>query len=149
VQDSIRPTEFGWSNVAAFNDYSSPDMRLRPDAGRYECGTLNTIGCFGLSAALEFILEVGPEEIVPVVQDLGDRVAAGVQAKGYEILGHRSAATGAGIVSFRKSGLESREIVFRLRARGIVAAERLGWIRVSPHFYVSPEEIDRMIAELP
>jgi cysteine desulfurase/selenocysteine lyase len=149
VQDSIRPTEFGWSNVAKFNDYSSRDMRLRPDAGRYECGTLNTIGCFGLRAAIEFLLEVGAGEIAPVVQNLGDRVAAGVQAKGYELLGCRSADTGAGIVSFRKPGLESQEIVRRLRSRGIVAAERLGWIRVSPHFYVSPEEIDRMIAELP
>ena len=25
------------------------DMTLRADAGRYECGTLNTIGCFGLA----------------------------------------------------------------------------------------------------
>src|ERR1035437_9565815 len=61
----------------------------RPDAGRYECGTLNTIGCFGLKASIEFLLEVGPGEIAPVVQNLGDRIAAGVQAKGYELFLHR------------------------------------------------------------
>ena len=69
--DGIRPVEFGWTNVAKYNDYASRDLTLRPDAGRYECGTLNTIGCFGLRAALEFLLEVGIENIAPAVQALG------------------------------------------------------------------------------
>ncbi len=47
------------------NDYASRDMTLRSDAGRYECGTLNTIGCFGLRASIEFLLEVGIERIGP------------------------------------------------------------------------------------
>ena len=60
-QDDIEPIEFGWTNVAKYYDYSSRDMTLRSDAGRYECGTLNTIGCYGLRAALDFLLEVGIE----------------------------------------------------------------------------------------
>jgi cysteine desulfurase/selenocysteine lyase len=149
IQDRIAPTEFGWTNVANYNDYPSRDLDLRPDAGRYECGTLNTIGCYGLRAALELSLEMGVGEIAPVVQNLADRIAAGVQAKGYEVLGCRTPASGAGIVSFRKEGVESHELVRRLRSAGIVAAPRQGWIRTSPHFYISPADIDRMLAELP
>ena len=149
LQDRVRPVEFGWTNVAGYNDYGSRDMTLRPDAGRYECGTLNTIGCFGLKAAIEFLLEVGVGEIAPIVQNLGNRIAEGVQARGYEILGNRTPETGAGIVSFRKAGLEDREIVRRLRAAGISAAPRAGWVRTSPHFYISPAEIDRMLEVLP
>jgi len=145
----VRPVEFGWTNVAGYNDYGSRDMALRPDAGRYECGTLNTIGCFGLQASIEFLLEVGVGEIAPVVQNLGDRIAEGVQAKGYEVLGNRTPETGAGIVSFRKPGFDEREIVRRLRAAGITAAPRAGWVRTSPHFYISPAEIDRMLEVLP
>ena len=78
LQDRVEPVEFGWTNVAGYNDYASRDMALRQDAGRYECGTLNTIGCFGLKASIEFLLEVGQGEIAPVVQNLGDRIAAGV-----------------------------------------------------------------------
>jgi selenocysteine lyase/cysteine desulfurase len=147
--EQVKPVEFGWTNVAGYNDYGSRDMSLRPDAGRYECGTLNTIGCFGLRASLEFLLEVGVGEIAPVVQSLGDRIAQGVQAKGYEVLGNRTTETGAGIVSFRKSGLDEREIVRRLRVAGISAAPRAGWVRTSPHFYISPAEIDRMLEVLP
>jgi cysteine desulfurase/selenocysteine lyase len=140
--------EFGWTNVAKYNDYAARDMTLRADAGRYECGTLNTIGCYGLKAAIELILEVGVGEIAPVVQNLGDRIAEGVQTKGYEVLGSRTPASGAGIVSFRKDGTESGGIVKRLLAQGIVAAPRQGWVRTSPHFYISPEDIDRLLAAL-
>ena len=90
LQDHVEPVEFGWTNVAKYNDYASRDMGLRPDAGRYEPGTLNTIGCFGLRAAIDFLLEVGVGEIGPVVQNLGDRIAAGVEGKGYEVLGRRT-----------------------------------------------------------
>jgi selenocysteine lyase/cysteine desulfurase len=102
-----------------------------------------------LKAALEFLLEVGVGEIAPVVQNLGDQIAAGVQAKGYELLGDRSPATGAGIVSFRREGVDASEIVRKLKAERIMAAPRQGWVRTSPHFYISPEDIDRMLAVLP
>jgi len=149
LQQRVEPVEFGWTNVAGYNDYGSRDMTLRPDAGRYEPGTLNTIGCFGLRASIEFLLEVGAGEIAPVVQNLGDRIAAGVQALGYEVLGRRTAETGAGIVSFRKPGTAETEIVRILKQAGISAAARAGWVRTSPHFYISPQEIDRFLAVLP
>ena len=149
LQERVEPVEFGWTNVAGYADYGSRDMALRPDAGRYECGTLNTIGCFGLKASIEFLLEVGVGEIAPVVQNLGDRIAKGVQAKGYELLGNRTPETGAGIVSFRKAGIEAPQVVAKLRSDGIIAAPRAGWVRTSPHFYISPLEIDRLVDSLP
>jgi selenocysteine lyase/cysteine desulfurase len=149
LQDHVEPVEFGWTNVAGYNDYGSRDMTLRKDAGRYEPGTLNTIGIFGLRAAIELLLEVGVREIAPVVQNLADRIAAGVQTRGYELMGERTAQTGAGIVSFRKAGTTDREVVRRLRLEGISAASRAGWVRTSPHFYVSPAEIDRFLSVLP
>ncbi len=149
LQKRVEPVEFGWTNVAGYDDYASRDMTLRSDAGRYECGTLNTIGCFGLLASLELLLEVGVESIAPVVQAMGDRIAAGVHAKGYETMSERTPETGAGIVSFRKAGFEASEIVLRLRERGIATAPRAGWVRASPHFYIAPGDIDRMLHELP
>ena len=101
----MEPVEFGWTNTAGYEDYGNRDMALRPDAGRYECGTLNTIGCYGLRASIEFLLEVGIEKIAPVVQALGDRIAQGARQRGYEVLGERTPENGAGIVSFRKPGM--------------------------------------------
>ncbi len=149
VQDLVEPVEFGWTNVAGYNDYSSRDMTLRQDAGRYECGTLNTIGCYGLRAAIEFILRVGVERISGQVQALGDQIAEGAARKGYEILGRRTPETGAGIVSFRKQGIDSRLIVRQLKEQGIAAGPRQGWVRMSPHFYITAGEIERVLEALP
>ena len=148
LQDEIEPVEFGWTNVAKYFDYASRDMALRQDAGRYECGTLNTVGCYGLRAALDLILEAGVDRISRTVQALGDQIWDGVRARGFETLGERSAETGAGIVSFRKPGVESQLIVRKLRDAGIIGAPRQGWVRTSPHFYIKPEDIDRMLLEL-
>jgi len=148
-QDSIFPEEFGWTNVAGYNDYSSRDMTLRQDAGRYECGTLNTIGCYGLRASLELILEVGTERISAAVRELTDRLLLGAINKGYELLGDRTPENAAGIIAIQKPGIDSRKVVHDLKQRGILAAPRQGWVRMSPHFYISPEEIDRVVEALP
>ncbi|MFN3324417.1 MAG: aminotransferase class V-fold PLP-dependent enzyme [Bryobacteraceae bacterium] len=148
-QDEIDPVEFGWTNVAGYADYASRDMTLRPDAGRYECGTLNTVGIFGLRAAMEFLLEIGVERIAPRVTWLADRIAERARRKGYRILGERRPESSAGIVSIRKEGVDSRAVVHRLKERGIVAAPRQGWIRISPHFYISSDDIETLIESLP
>jgi len=148
-QNSVFPMEFGWTNVAGYNDYASRDMELRPDAGRYECGTLNTIGCYGLRASIEFLLEVGVERIGPAVVALADQLAEGAVAKDYQLLGERTPEHSAGIVAINKAGVDSRKIVRDLKEQGILAAPRQGWVRLSPHFYISPEEIDRVVAALP
>ena len=148
-QDSIFPEEFGWTNVAGYNDYASRDMALRPDAGRYECGTLNTIGCFGLKASIELLLEVGVERIGPVVRGLADRLAEGARRKGYQVLGDRTPENGSGIIALQKSGLDSRQLVRDLKEHGVMATPRQGWARFSPHFYISPDEIDRVVEFLP
>jgi selenocysteine lyase/cysteine desulfurase len=149
LQEQVEPVEFGWTNVIGYDDYARRDMIPRPDAGRYECGTLNTVGCYGLRAAIEFLLEVGIENIAAAVQALGDRMADGVRRKGYEVLGARTPETGAGIVSFRRGGLDVNALVARLREHSIIAASRAGWLRVSPHFYTTPDEIDKTIDLLP
>jgi len=148
-QDSVFPAEFGWTNVAGYNDYASRDMTLRSDAGRYECGTLNTIGCFGLRASIELILEVGVERIGPAVQALAGQLAEGAARKGYQLLGERTDENGSGIIALNKDGVDSRRIVRDLKDRGIIAAPRQGFVRFSPHFYISPEDIERVVEELP
>jgi selenocysteine lyase/cysteine desulfurase len=147
--DQVEPVEFGWTNTASFADYSSRDMTLRPDAGRYECGTLNTVGCFGQKAALEFLLEVGIENIAPAVLDLADQIDQGVRNRGYEVMVKRTRETGSGIVTFRHPDLDARQIVADLKQHGILAAPRQGWVRTSPHFYIGPEDIDSMLGFLP
>lgn len=147
--DAIEPVEFGWTNPANYADYSSRDMTLRTDAGRYECGTLNTVGCYGQAAALEFLLEVGIDNTATAIDALAGQLEKGVRAKGYEVMIQRTRETGSGIVSFRHPSASCQAIVSDLKRQGVTAAPRQGWIRMSPHFYISPEEIDKVLGLLP
>jgi cysteine desulfurase / selenocysteine lyase len=147
--DSIQPVEFGWTNTARYADYALRDMTLRPDAARYECGTLNTVGCFGLRAAIEFLLEVGVENIARELLAITDQLAAGLRRKGCELMIERAPETASGIVSFRHPSIDSRAIVSELKRNRILAAPRQSWVRMAPHFYVSPEDIEQVLRVLP
>ena len=148
-QDSIEPVEFGWTNPANYADYSSRDMTLRTDAGRYECGTLNTVGCFGHRASLELLLEVGIANVGAAVMARATQLEQGLRAKGYEVMIERTQATGSGIISFRHPSIESKMMVSEMKRNKISAAPRQGWVRISPHFYISREDIEQVLHTLP
>lgn len=147
-QDEIYPAEFGWTNVAGYQDYASRDLALRPDAGRYECGTLNTIGIYGLQAAIDFVHRVGVEEIGRLVLANSRILAEGLTDLGYELSRPWEAGTASGIVSFRRDGAEPDEMARRLRRANMHAAVRQGWLRLAPHFYQEESEMRAVLAEL-
>ena len=39
-------------------------------------------------------------------------------------------------------------IVRQLKSQGFIAAQRQGWVRASPHFYISPEDVGRLVEAL-
>lgn len=143
----VAPVEMGWTNVSGFPSYSSR-RELRPDAGRYECGTLNTIGCFGLRASLDLFLEVGQPLIADRIHALAERLIEGAREIGYETIRERDRDSGSGIVTIRKPGADSDRTAARLAARQTSVAARHGWIRASPHFYNEPEDVDRLLEQL-
>lgn len=147
--DAIEPVEFGWMNPANYADYSSRDMTLKADAGRYECGTLNTAGCFGLRAAIEFLLDIGIEEIAEAILERTRQLHEGLVLKGYEPMLDWQCESASGIVSFRHPSKDARSIVSELKRNRILAAPRQGWVRMAPHFYISPEDIERVLDLLP
>ena len=67
---------------------------------RYEDGTPNTAGVFGLLAALELILEFGLEAIAARVLELSKRVRDGARGRGVPVACAAEGAEASGIVSF-------------------------------------------------
>jgi selenocysteine lyase/cysteine desulfurase len=52
-------------------------------------------------------------------------------------------------VSIRHPSITSTQIVSKLRQQNISAAARQGWVRLSPHFYITPQQIERVLRDLP
>ena len=148
VMPQIEPVEFGWASLEGFEEYRH-DGGLQPTARRYECGTLNSTGCAGLRASLALLNRISPESSSVHIHALADRLLSGALGKGYEAAAKRTHECGSGIVSLRKVGVDSGTAARALFERRVSVAERMGWIRVAPHVYNSPEEIDQLVHLLP
>ena len=94
---SVEPAEFGWASLEGFEDYRS-DGPMQPTARRFECGTLNSAGCAGMRASMEWLNELGTEAVSARVHGLAERLLEGALGKGYEAaagrIRHRVAAEG-------------------------------------------------------
>ncbi|MCC7343341.1 MAG: aminotransferase class V-fold PLP-dependent enzyme [Deltaproteobacteria bacterium] len=147
--EKIEPALLGWNSVVQPLDFDRVHFELRPDAGRFEEGSHNGLSIYGLGAAVELILEAGLDRISRRILELTGRLTAGLQELGLEITCPLSEERRSGIACFRLPGdpegkaLPSLER--RLFAERVYASVRRRSLRLSPHFYNSTEEIDRVL----
>jgi cysteine desulfurase/selenocysteine lyase len=146
VIELIQPSSVGWMSVRAPGDFASRKLEWAEGARRFECGTLNTAGVYGLGAALDLLSEVRVEAIAQRILSLTQRLRQGLQKKGYSVFGPLLPEQASGIVSFTPPRAEPGELVKKLNSHGISVAARCGKLRISPHFYNTEEEIDRVLS---
>lgn len=144
--ERLHPVGVGWNSVVGAWDFSTIDFRLKPHAGRWESGTLNMGGILGLGASLDLLMEAGIDAVGQRVLELTDRLCAGAEAVGWGVYSSRRETERSGIVSLHvPTGNDPSAIVRALRRRGVVTNHRAGRLRVSPHAYNTPDEIDRLL----
>jgi selenocysteine lyase/cysteine desulfurase len=107
-------------------------------------GHLDYPGIYALDASLGFLGSLGWEAIFRQVAQLSSRLSERLLEQGFEVLTPRAAA--AGIVSIRCQ--DSRERVDRLAEQSIFVEDRDSILRVSPHFYNTEAEVERLVAAL-
>ncbi len=154
VQEKMNPPIFGWHNVHCPDFVAQERIAFRNDARKYEAGTHNLLGVVGLVAAMGLVLEIGIENISRELLRKRARLAAALQAKGYTVL-LSDAPIGAdgGIVSFHRDGDDPSGLHQKLSEANMVTSlrtDRAGrrYIRLSPHFYNTDEELDRVLERL-
>jgi selenocysteine lyase/cysteine desulfurase len=144
--DQLDPIESGWTNVDRQGRFIDCGLGLLPDSRRFEAGSLNTNGVYGLHAALKLIEETGIETIAERAVGLAARLADGLSAIGFRVaspLPIRSAIVGA-----TPPDVEKTSILWlhrKLEEEGIVTAPREGLLRFSPHFYNAESEVERVL----
>jgi selenocysteine lyase/cysteine desulfurase len=143
VMEMVEPVVLGWHSVRNRFDFENYDFRLSPDARRFEPGSFNTVGLAALNASLDLLLSVGVDRIWERVRRLTDGAIETALRQGYEVLSPRHPEDRSGIVTFRVPGADPHALWKALLARNVVCSPRSGGIRISPHFYNTPEEIAR------
>lgn len=145
VLERLRLPNKGWMGVVNPGDYLNYDETPAPSARRFECGSYNTAGIIGLGATLEFLLDVGIEEIEERVIAITDMLCDGLRERGCSIYSSRRPGETSGIVCFSHAAHDSVELERTFRQNSIITCVRSGRVRVSPHFYNSEEEIEKLV----
>jgi selenocysteine lyase/cysteine desulfurase len=147
LQERITQTSLGWLGVEDpwdFRNYSQP---LAPSARRYEGGSLNMPGLWGLEAALQTLLEFGSDAIEDQVLGLTEILLEGLgEIHGVEILTPVPSSARAGIVTIElPPGVNQKRVFTQMADEGVTVAVREGKLRYSPHFYNTAEEMKTAI----
>ena len=151
VQASINPPIYGWNNVRCPNYVAQEQIVLRTGSQKYEAGTHNLLGIVGLVTAMGLLVELGVENIAQELLRKRALLVPALQAKGCMVLqADAPPEAGSGIVSFTQPGGDLAALHQKLLDAGIITslrADRTGqnYIRLSPHFYNTDAELERVL----
>ena len=149
VLDKIRVAFVGMSGIEQDPSYLHYELKLRPNASRFEPGYINQVGIAGLEAAVDIFTSVGVENVEARAFSLATRLVDGLLERGLIIFGPTEPEQRSTVVSFRHPTVPAGQLVGALHAAGVIVSEREGHVRVAPHFYNIPDEIDLLLDTLP
>ncbi len=151
---TCRPTLLGAWNVKSPNFITQDAIEFPDTAQRYEPGVLNVTGMYGMVAALRLIHETGPAEVSRRILETRDYLHEQLALRGYEFLSPgNDEPLRCGIVTTRNPTEDPAAQFKRLEDAQITASLRnarngSAWLRFSPHYYNTKEEMDRIIKAL-
>ncbi len=151
VQAQLTPALYGWHNVRCPDYVAQEKITFRNDSRKYEAGTHNLLGVVGLMAAMKMLLEVGVDNIARELRRKRAWLVPALQAKGFTVLNADATPDlGGGITSFLEPGKDMAALQGKLTAANIFTSlrtDRAGqkYIRLSPHFYNTDAELQRVV----
>jgi cysteine desulfurase/selenocysteine lyase len=159
--EEVEPLTVGGGMV---EDVSTDGFERRSGYEGFEAGTPNISGGIGLGAAVDYLKEIGMDEIKEHEARLIKRMLLGLESiDGVELYGPRDLKERGGVVSFNVKGLEPHEVALMLdEASNILVRSghhcciplmrhlglKQGTVRASLYLYNSDEEIEKFLATM-
>jgi selenocysteine lyase/cysteine desulfurase len=144
----LEPVFIGTASVINDKEYLPYKSELKPTADRFTISTANFNDWVYFEAALKFLEAIGFSTVIERIFELSARLSKGLKEIGFNVFSDQFPDYPTGIVVCEKPGVGSDVIMTHLEKNKIVAAERLGRVRFSPHVYISPEQIDEVVRVL-
>jgi len=149
--ERFEPPFVGWASVEpeVFETVDFWDiwsLRLSETASRFEVGSPSFISLVGATEALKMVLNLGVESIERRILKLTNHLIESVKNLGLKLQTPEEPQYRSGVVNFKID--KPKEVAESLSHKDIIISARAHGLRVSPHFYNTEEEIDKLIAEI-
>ncbi len=156
ILDLMAPLMYGGDMIEEVHFEKS---KFAPVPQRFEAGTLNIAGIIGFGAALNFMRDFWPDDLVYIERSLCAHMCEKLkEVKELTVLGHKEATGRANVFTFSIEHMHAHDIALLLDAKGIAVRSghhcamplglRLGCgntARASLSFYNTFEEIDYFV----
>ncbi len=147
LQKKLKPAYVGWLSVEDAWNILDYKMELKKSANAFQGGTLNSLGIYIFNTSLKMLKDFGynriEERVISNTKYLRKRLnGIGIDC----LIDEVEEKYFSGITSFKTDNIE--ELYKYLEDEKIVCSLREGYIRLSPHFYNTFEDIDRVISAI-
>lgn len=145
-RERLRPTVVGWRSHEGWRNVENLHHGkpvLKESAEKYEGGGLPFSLLTAMGTTVDWMLELGPAAIEARVLALADSARKRLRGLGAQV-----SENGSQIVSAKFRAGEAARIMQELKARKVMVAARRDHLRISPHFYNTEEDLDRLETEL-
>jgi len=149
--EKFEPPFVGWASVKpevfeTLDFWDIWSLRLSETASRFEVGSPSFISLAGATEALKTLLKIGIENIERRILKLTDHLIDSIKNLGLKLQTPEETQCRSGIVLSKIH--KPKELAETLRHKGIIVSARAHGLRVSPHFYNTEEEIDKLTEEV-
>lgn len=144
--NKLKPSFFGWLGVdwkIDFTDLLRYDLKPFDSARRFEIGSYSYSNLRTFYASLKLLEKIGIPKIQKQNLALLDRLIDYLKDSPYQIKSSLDPKHRSSIFSF--SAKNGKKLSEKLIKSNIIVSYREGLIRLSPHFYNTELEIDRLI----
>jgi len=154
TQKQLKPIVQGWHNLLCPDFIAQETLNYKQDCRRYEAGTANLIGIVGHNASLKMLNELGLNNIAKDLLNKRNKLIPELLCKGYHVLNSDGdQVNSSGIVTFHKADMDISKLAAKLEQAKIKVSLRFmrdgsKLIRLSPHFYNTTNELNRLLNEL-
>jgi cysteine desulfurase / selenocysteine lyase len=151
------PKFLGAEGILEFNTVADKPFlkeKTEPIASRFNFGTQSGMLASSITAAVQYQLGLGKENIYKHISELNDYLynQLAEDKKLLTLKTPKEKKSRSGILAFQFTDKNNKVFVEKMLEKGIViryiAENKLDWIRVSTHIYNTKEQVDTLLAEI-
>jgi len=144
----LNPGLVGFRSHRNMWELDAARLRYNDDASKFEFSTL-AFGCIlGLSTSINFLNSIGIENIYKYNLFLTDHLIDGLKKLDATMISTDEGKYRSPIITAKFKNKDSGAIINNLRSANIFISQRKEWVRFSPHFYNSLDDIEFVISKI-